>query len=168
MKTRLLASFLASLLVGWAGLAAAQQTVILVRHAELAGAAMAEPKGLPLSADGAARAQRLAAVLKDAGVGAIYVTDFVRTQDTAAPLAQALGQAPVVVPKGDAQELVQRLRSQHAAQTVLLVGHTDTLPGLLRALGHPDAPTIESQDYGSIFVVAPREGGRPAVLRLRY
>ena len=167
MKTRLLALFLAPCLAGWVGLAGAQ-TVILVRHAELAGAAMAEPKGLPLSPDGVARAQRLAGVLKDAGVSAIYVTDFVRTQDTAAPLAQALGQAPVVMAKGDAQELVQRLRGQHAAQTVLLVGHTDTLPGLLRALGHPEDLKIESQDYGSIFVVAPREGGRPAFVRLRY
>ena len=129
---------------------------------------MAEPKNLLLSGAGAERAQRLAAVLKDAGVTAIYVTDFVRTQDTAAPLAQALGQAPVVMPKGDPQELVQRLRGQHAAQTVLLVGHTDTLPGLLRALGHPEDLRIEPQDYGSIFVVGPREGGPPSVLRLRY
>lgn len=168
MKTRLLASFLAPCLAGWVGFAGAQQAVILVRHAELAGAAMAPPKSLPLSPEGLARAQRLAALLKDAGVAAIYVTDFVRTQDTAAPLAQALGQAPVVLPKGDPQELLQRLRGQHATQTVLLVGHTDTLPGLLRALGHPEDITIEPQDYGSIFVVAPREAGRPAVLRLRY
>ena len=168
MKTRLLASFLAPLLAGWVGLAGAQQAVILVRHAELAGAAMAAPKNLMLSPEGVARAERLAAVLKDAGVAAIYVTDFARTQDTAAPLAQALGQAPVVVPKGDPQELVQRLRGQHAAQTVLLVGHTDTLPGLLRALGHPEDLKVEPQDFGSIFVVAPREGGRAAFVRLRY
>src|SRR5690606_25654162 len=122
MKARLIASFLAPFLAGWVGPAGSQQAVILVRHAELAGAAMAEPKSLLLSEAGAARAQRLAAVLKDAGVAAIYVTDFARTQDTAAPLAQALGQAPVVVPKGDPQELVKRMRGEHAAQTVLLVG----------------------------------------------
>src|SRR5437879_13236314 len=57
----------------------AQQAVILVRHAELQGAAMAEPKYVPLSEAGEARAKRLASILKDAGIGAIYVTDFVRT-----------------------------------------------------------------------------------------
>jgi len=69
----------------------AQQAVILVRHAELEGAAMAEPKALPLSEAGEARAKRLASMLKDAGIGAIYVTDFVRTNKTAEPLSRELG-----------------------------------------------------------------------------
>src|SRR5437588_11999688 len=56
-----------------AAAAYAQQAVILVRHAEFEGAAMAEPKVLPLSESGEARAKRLASMLKDAGIGAIYV-----------------------------------------------------------------------------------------------
>ena len=167
MNARLCAVLAAPLLAAATGLAAAQ-SVILVRHAELQGAAMAQPKNLPLSDAGAARAQRLAMVLKEAGVSAIYVTDFARTQDTAQPLAAQLGQQPVVLPKGDPRELVDKLRAQHGSQTVLLVGHTDTLPGLLRALGHPADITIDPQDYGSVFVVTPRGGSEPSVLRLRY
>jgi broad specificity phosphatase PhoE len=148
--------------------AAAQQEVILVRHAELQGAAMADPKSLPLSADGKARAQRLAAMLKDSGVAAIYVTDFTRTNQTAQPLSHELDRPLTVVPKGDPQQLVERLRKTHAGQVVLVVGHTDTLPGLVKALGHPADIKIDPQDYGNVFIVTPKTEGTPAFLRLRY
>jgi broad specificity phosphatase PhoE len=148
--------------------ALAQQEIILVRHAELQGAAMADPKSLPLSADGKARAERLATLLRDAHVGAIYATDFVRTQETARPLARDLEQRLVVVPKGDAREFAARLRKEHAGDVVLVVGHTDTLPGLLEALGHPFKVKLDAQDYGNLFIVTPRPQGAPGFLRLRY
>lgn len=168
MNTSCAASIAAAVLAAFAAMAHAQQAVILVRHAELPGAAMAEPKILPLSEAGAARAERLAAMLKDSGVGAIYVTDFVRTRKTAEPLARLINRELTVLPKGDARELVERIRKDHAGQTVLLVGHTDTLPGLLKALGHPVDITIEPQDFTNLFVVMPRIEGAPTFLRLRY
>jgi 2,3-bisphosphoglycerate-dependent phosphoglycerate mutase len=168
MKTRLIPLIAATVLMAFAAVANAQQAVILVRHAELQGAAMAEPKQLPLSEAGAARAQRLASMLKDAGVGAIYVTDFVRTQKTAEPLARAINKELTVLPKGDPGELVERLRKNHDGQTVLLVGHTDTLPGLLKALGHPVEIKIEPEDFANMFVVVPKREGAPAFLHLRY
>jgi len=146
----------------------AQQAVILVRHAELQGAAMAEPKYLPLSEAGEARAKRLASILKDSGIGAIYVTDFVRTNQTAQPLSREIDKELTVIPKGDPQELVEQIRKRHGGQTVLLVGHTDTLPGLLKALGHPADIKIEPQDFTNIFVVIPKSNGAPTFLRLRY
>src|SRR5947208_15686381 len=78
----------------------AQQAVLLVRHAELQGGAMAEPKHLPLSEAGAARAERPAATRKDVSIGAICVTDFVRPRQTAEPQARAIGEEPTVLPKG--------------------------------------------------------------------
>ncbi|HEX7249649.1 MAG TPA: phosphoglycerate mutase family protein [Burkholderiales bacterium] len=166
MKPLNLASILAALLLPVA--ANAQQAVFLVRHAELPGAAMADPKNVPISPTGKARAQRLAALLKDAGISAIYVTDFTRTKQTAQPLAKELGKDLVVVPKGDPKLLVERLRKDNANQTVLLVGHTDTLPGLIKALGYPSDIKIEAQDYGNVFIVTPKGEGAPAFLRLRY
>ena len=75
--------------------AAAQHTVFLVRHAERAdttpGAARRWPTDPDLSDAGRARAESLAAALKDAKITAIYTTEFKRTQQTAAPLAKALG-----------------------------------------------------------------------------
>ena len=148
--------------------AGAQQAVILVRHAELPRAARAEPKNGPLSPVGKARAQRLAALLKDAGIAAIYVTDFLRTNQTAQPLSHELDRPLTVLPKGDPRELVERLRKSNAGQTVLLVGHTDTLPALIKALGHPADIKIDAQDYGNVFIVMPKAEGAPAFLRLRY
>jgi len=147
--------------------AQAQQEIILVRHAELQAGAMAAPKNVPLSPAGKERAQRLAALLKDAGVGAIYVTDFTRTNETAQPLSQELDRPLTVISKGDQQDLAARLQKNHGGQVVLVVGHTDTLPDLLKGLGHPGVK-IEAQDYGNIFVVTPRAGAAPALLRLRY
>jgi len=149
-------------------LAGAQQEVILVRHAELQGAAMADPKSLPLSTAGKERAQRLAGMLRDSGIAAIYVTDFARTNQTAQPLSQELDRPLTVVPKGDPQELVERLRKGHSGQVVLLVGHTDTLPGLIKALGHPGDVKIEAQDYGNVFIITPKAATTPGFLRLRY
>jgi len=168
MKTRLIPLISATVLAAFAATANAQQAVILVRHAELQGAAMAEPKHLPLSEAGEVRAKRLASILKDSGVGAIYVTDFVRTNKTAEPLARELNKELTVLPKGDPRELVERLRKNHGGQTVLLVGHTDTLPGLLKALGHPVDIKIDPQDYSNIFVVIPKSDGAPTFLLLRY
>lgn len=158
----------ATVFAAFASVANAESIVILVRHAELQSAAMAEPKHVPLSEAGEARAKRLASMLKDSGIGAIYVTDFVRTNKTAEPLAREINKQVTVVPKGDPKELLERIRKNNDGQTVLLVGHSDTLPGLLKALGHPADIKIEPQDYGNIFVVIPKSDGAPTFLRLRY
>ena len=166
MKASTFASIALALLLPLA--AQAQQTVILVRHAELQGTAMAEPRELPLSDKGKARAQRLADLLADAGVAAIYVTDFQRTNQTAQPLAYRIDRPLTTVLKGDSRDLVARMHKEHAGQTVLVVGHTDTLPGLIKALGYPADIRIEPQDYGSVFIVAPKADGTPVFLRMHY
>jgi hypothetical protein len=51
---------------------------------------------------------------------------------------------------------------------VLIVGHTDTLPGLIKALGYPGEIKIAPEDYGNVFIVTPRGEGAPGFLRLRY
>lgn len=168
MKRSFIASCVALALAACAAMANAQQTVILVRHAELQSAGMAGPKSLALSETGAARAKQLASVLKDAGIDAIYVTDFVRTQKTAEPLSRELHRQPTVIPKGNARELLERIRQHPEAHAVLLVGHSDTLPGLLKALGHPDDVKIDAQDFGNLFVVVTKHEGAPTFLRLRY
>ena len=152
----------------FASAANAQETVILVRHAELLNSPMSGPKQVPLSEAGSQRARRLASLLKDSGIDAIYVTDFMRTQKTAEPLSQELHKPLTVIPKGDPRQLVERLRANRDAHTVLLVGHSDTLPGLLKTLGYPGDIKIDAQDYGNLFVVMTKREGAPGFLRLRY
>jgi broad specificity phosphatase PhoE len=169
MKMGWVSAAAAAVVVELASTAAfAQQALILVRHAELQGSAMANPKNVPLSAEGKARAQRLAAMLKDSGVAAIYVTDFARTQQTAQPLSKELGETLTVVPKSEPQNMVAQLRKNHPGQVVLLVGHTDTLPGLIKALGVASEVKIEAQDYGNVYIVTPKAEGAPTFLHLRY
>ena len=72
----------------FAAAAAAQSTIFIVRHAEKAESGGTDPD---LSEPGKARAESLANILKDAGITAIYTTEFKRTQETAAPLAKILG-----------------------------------------------------------------------------
>jgi broad specificity phosphatase PhoE len=151
-----------------ASAANAQEALILVRHAELLSSPMSGPKQVPLSEAGADRARRLASLLKDAGIDAIYVTDFVRTQKTAEPLSQELHKPLTMIAKGDPRQLLERLRASRDAHAVLVVGHSDTLPGLLKTLGYPGDIKIEAQDYGNIFVVMQKSDGAPAFLRLRY
>ncbi len=142
--------------------ALAEPTIFLVRHAEKAAAGDTKDPGL--SEAGQARAQSLATVLKDAGITAIYATEFQRTQQTAEPFAKTAGLATVIVPAKDTAGLVTQLKA--AKGNVLLVGHSNTLPEILRALGVESPPTIDEADYDNLFVLTL---GSPArLLRLHF
>jgi broad specificity phosphatase PhoE len=143
----------------------AQRTVLLVRHAELQGQVMAQPAETPLSESGEARAQRLAQMLKPAGITAIYTTEFVRTRKTAEPLARELKLDATVVAKAESATLVERLKREQPEGTVLVVGHSDTLPMLLKALGNTGEVKIESADYGNVFIWTPGNGNKPLTMR---
>jgi broad specificity phosphatase PhoE len=168
MKTCFAALVFVAILTTFSCVAYAQQAVFLVRHADLVGQAMAPPKDLPLSEAGQARAEKLASLLKDAGVTAIYTTEFLRTRKTAEPLAQTLKIEIKEVEKGAPEPLVERLRKEHREDRVLIVGHSDTLPGLLKALGHPGEIVIAPQDFSNLFVLVPKSDGPPMLLYLRY
>jgi broad specificity phosphatase PhoE len=144
--------------------ASAQRAVFFVRHAEKVD----ESRDPHLSAAGKARAEALARLLRDAGVRAIYVSELQRTGETAAPLSKALGLQPVVAPRGDAKALAARVRREHPEDAVLIVGHGDTVPQLLRAFGHPREISIDKGEYDNLFLLVPRPQGAPVFLRLRY
>jgi phosphohistidine phosphatase SixA len=141
------------------------QSVFVVRHAERADAGMMAAAGADpdLSAAGHSRADGLAATLKDARITAIFVTEFKRTQQTAGPLAKSLGLEPTVVSSKDTAGLVQRVKA--AAGNVLVVGHSNTVPDIIKALA-VESVTIGDSDYDNLFVVT--DGSSPSVLRLHY
>jgi broad specificity phosphatase PhoE len=143
----------------------AQRTVLLVRHAELQGQVMAQPAETPLSEAGEARAHKLAQMLKPTGITAIYTTEFVRTRKTAEPLARELQLDATVVVKAESAMLVERLKREQPDGTVLVVAHSDTLPALLKALGHAGDLKIESTDYGNLFIWTAGNGGKPLTMR---
>lgn len=177
MKRIALLSAVAALLA--TSLAAAPHpvtTVILVRHAEKAS----QEDNSPLTAAGTERAKELMRVLTGVKVDAIYTTQFRRVQDTAAPVAAALGVTPVVRQTGPtyAAELAKRILSENRGQTVLVVGHTTTTMALLKALGASEAAllkalgtgdtTMPESQFDNLFVLTDAEGSAPALVALRY
>jgi phosphohistidine phosphatase SixA len=143
--------------------AAAQEAVYLVRHAER----LDDSTDSPLSAEGKARAARLGQTLRDAGITAVFATQYTRTADTARPLADALGLRVVQVPAGRNAELLAQVREAGPQARVLIVGHSDTVPELLALMGHPTPITIAKGEHDNLFVIVPG-GPKPLVLRLRY
>jgi broad specificity phosphatase PhoE len=148
--------------------ATAQKLVVFVRHAERAdggapAAGMTAPADPDLSAEGKARADRLSAMLADAGISRIVVTEFRRTAQTADPLARRLGLTPDRVTAADTAGAAARLKT-YVNDIVLVVGHSNGTPALIAAMGGPKV-AIDDADYGNIFVYVP---ATQALLRLRY
>ncbi|MBL8524309.1 MAG: histidine phosphatase family protein [Betaproteobacteria bacterium] len=154
----LAASLLAS------GLVWAQPTVMLVRHGEK----LDSSRDSVLSPAGEARALRLAQMLAASGIRAIYTTEYRRTILLAAPLAKQLVVTPVAVPGADQDALLKRIGSHKSNETVLVVGHSNTVPAILKALGHTEEVKIDESEFDNLFVLVPKEGKAPAVVRLKY
>jgi len=160
----LFAAIAAILLLAWAWNASNTTTVLVVRHAEKMPVPPDDP---PLSAAGLARAEALARWLSDSGVQTIYVSEKLRTRQTAEPVAKRLGAEIIERPGDDVDGLVAALRSRHRGETVLVVGHSNTLPAIVRRLGGEAAP-IGQSDYSRLFVVTDSPLTRTTVLSLNY
>ena len=135
--------------------------VFIVRHAEKANTGGKNPD---LSLQGQKRADALAHILKDSQITSVFVTEFKRTQETAAPTATAAHSSPTVVQANDIGALVENLRA--LSGNALVVGHGNTIPDLLKALGIATPVSIPEDDYSEIFVVLVDDA--PQLLRLHY
>jgi broad specificity phosphatase PhoE len=146
----------------------AQSTIFVVRHAERADTGSGAPAMMAtdpdLSEAGRARAASLAAMLKDAGVRAIFVTEYKRTQQTAAPLAKALGLTAIVVPAKDTAGLAARLKKVDG--NALVVGHSNTVPEVITALGVAAPVSVADTEFDNLFIVT--LSASPRVVQLRY
>lgn len=132
--------------------------VFLLRHAER----FSDGADPGLTREGEARAQALAATLRDAGITAIITTQWRRTRDSAIPLAAILRITPEVVPIRDdkplehSQDVAAAVR-RHRDETVLVIGHI-AVTGVIAALGGPRLPTICESVFSDLFVFTPAAG----------
>ncbi|MEM9388204.1 MAG: S41 family peptidase [Pseudomonadota bacterium] len=149
--------------------APALTTVILVRHAQKRRLPADDP---PLTAAGRARAEAIASLLAraevTASVDAVYASPFQRTRQTAEPLAARAGVPISAYDPRDSEALAERVLEDHAGGTVLVVGHSNTLPSLVDAFGGERAvPPIEDEEYDNLYIVTvPASEGQSSVLRL--
>lgn len=132
--------------------------VVIVRHADKAAQPASDP---PLTEVGTARAQALAEMLRSANVGAVLHTPTARTRDTALPTARQFGLTPEVLPLGPAAvhaEVVAEAVRKHAGQTVLVVGHSNTVMKYIAALGGPTLRDLCDHEYDGIYTLVIAHG----------
>src|SRR5438034_6963796 len=141
--------------------ASAQPVVVIVRHAEKAVIGGNDPD---LSSAGRARADALARTLKDSGITAIFISEFKRTQETAAPTATLIHVTPTVVAAKDTAALIAKLHQLNG--NALVVGHGDTIPNIIKALGINIPIDIPDPDYSELLIVI--LGDKPQLFRLHY
>ncbi len=143
--------------------ALADPEIFIVRHAEKAEAG-GPNKDPELSDAGRNRAESLARMLRDAGVTAVYATEFKRTQQTAELVARAASVKVTVMPAQETEALVSNLRE--AKGNALVVAHSNTIPAIIKALGVDSPVSVGETDYDNVFVVV--RDPQPRLLRLHY
>lgn len=160
--------------------ALAQRAVILVRHAEkeadpqLLRDSGVDPEKLrdpavdlrvPISRVGKERAAALARVLGRSRIDVIYTSRADRTRQTAQPTAEALG----ITPKPIERDQIPRFSELHRDQVVLIVGHSNTLPGLIDTLTkRSNGITIDDETFDDLFILLSKPDGTWGLLRSKY
>ncbi len=143
--------------------------VILVRHAEK----QPDVSDPPLSEAGQARALALREVLRDVRIAGVIVSDTRRTALTAEPTAISQSVETIVTAtKGglpahvaDVASQARRLAEQGA---VLIVGHSNTLPAIVQALGGPERPNLAECAYSNLWVLHLRADQSAGLIESNY
>jgi broad specificity phosphatase PhoE len=134
--------------------------IYLVRHGEKA----AEGKDPDLTAQGQARAQNIATMLQKVGITSIFSTPTARTTQTAQPLASRSGVTVQSYDPKAPKALVEKVKSLSGA--VLVVGHSNTLPELVRLFGGAPGSDIADNEYDRLYQLNVGPGGAIATVLL--
>lgn len=134
-------------------------TVFVVRHTDRRGHDDA------LNDAGHARAQALARMLEPTALDVIYVTEYERTHQTVAPTASEQQLTPLLLPARS--DLAAHLLAEHLGQTILVAGHSNTVPAILAGLGLPQISDLSEDQYGDLFIVT-ITNGEARLLQLKF
>ncbi|MFN2637586.1 MAG: histidine phosphatase family protein [Gemmatimonadaceae bacterium] len=146
-------------------------TIIIVRHAEKSAD---DPQDPSLSPAGQDRASALSLLLRDSAVTDIYVTQYKRTRQTAEPLARQFGIPIVERPVNAmnsamyARDLAQEILTRSAGKRVLVVGHSNTVPDIVKALSGIVVTPLRDADYDRIYFVAIPRSGPARLVETRF
>jgi phosphohistidine phosphatase SixA len=149
----------------------AATTVVVVRHAEKS---TDDPRDPSLSTGGQDRARALSALLRNSGVTDIYTTQYKRTRQTAEPFAQRFGiviaERPITSANSAtyARDLAEEIMTRSAGKAVLVVGHSNTVPDIVKALSGSTVPSITEPEYDHVFIVVIPTSGSPRLMQLGF
>ncbi|MEO8227631.1 MAG: histidine phosphatase family protein [Gemmatimonadota bacterium] len=161
----------AALLAASAGVMTAQAgTVIVIRHAEKRTDQGSDPE---LTERGEHRAEALVAALRDAHVTAVITTELRRNVLTAAPLARAAGVTPLVIragsdPAAHGREVAEALRRLPRGAVAVVIEHSNTVPGVIAAMGGPAIPEFCDSEFATMLVASLGHGRVKSLVRATY
>jgi len=169
MKRNILITLIALLLLP-AAKKSDTTTILIVRHAEKQLNAGDDPH---LSEAGVARAEALATVADHANVGAVYVSQFLRTSETVAAFAAKHAEIPVItLPVGKSSDypklIAKEILSRHSGKVVLVVSHSNIVPGIVEELTKVKVPAIPDDEFSRLYVVTIRPGAPPQLIAAQY
>ncbi|WP_229423022.1 SixA phosphatase family protein [Telluria aromaticivorans] len=151
-------SLACAMLVPCAAAMAEPSAIYLLRHGEK----MSENGDPDLTPQGRARAQHVSILLHRVGITHIFSTPTNRTRQTAEPLAQKTGLTVQVYDPRNPKALVEKVKGLSGA--VLVVGHSNTLPELVRLFGGAPGADIGDKEYDRLYQLTPGAGGVNTVL----
>ena len=152
------------------------KTIFLIRHAEREVEPQQDP---PLNQKGVARSQEVARLLSAAGIKAIYTSQYARTKQTGEPLATKLGLTvipislktnptnPRQIAEDSTKEVVNKIL-ESPGENVLLVGHSNSIPDVIKMLGGDVVPTIDDRKFDDLFIVTVYAKGKAKVTQIKY
>jgi len=151
-------------------------TVFVVRHAEKEDEPKQDP---PLKKQGVARSQELARILGGANIKAIYTSQFARTKLTAEPLVAKTGLTITsltlkpnpsnlrLIAEESTTDLINKIL-QRLGESILVIGHSNWIPDVIKMLGGDTVPTIDEQKFDDLFIVTVYAKGKAKVVQLKY
>jgi phosphohistidine phosphatase SixA len=137
-------------------------TVYIVRHAE-----KGEGEDPNLSEEGQLRALSLPQEIELPGLRAVYATETRRTRQTASAVASLAGVEVTRMPPTDYEGLKKRV-NRYAGGAILVVGHSNTVPDMIAALGVAERVELTEGDYGDLFILSVERGAETTMQRRRF
>lgn len=155
-----------------AALSDAATTVIVLRHAEITKDGTQDP---PLNENGKKQVGDLIKTLENAEVAAVFTTQFKRTFETGKPLGEKFGipVIPIEINAGNIgnyhNQIAEKILKEYAGKTVVVIGHSNTVPPIVQALSGKTVPPIDdASEFDALFVVTAKGKEKGNVIRAGY
>ncbi len=146
--------------------------VIVLRHAEALKDGAQNPS---LSENGKAQVEELIKTVENTGVAAVFTTQFNRTRETGQRVADHF-KIPLIPVEINGQNiaaypkmLAERIRAEYAGKTVMVIGHSNTVPPIVEAFSGKMPPLIDdATELDAIYFVSSKKSGEGSVMKARY